>query len=179
VTDIHAFGDATSALPAFDVFVNNAGANRPKPLAEVTEDDYDAVMDLNLKAAIFAGKAVSGVMRAQATRGSIINMSSQIGQVGRSTAPRNGEWKASRNASGRTRTLRNSVKTITPTFIETPMTRPFLEDERVRRAIVDKIKLGRPGRLEDVVGAAIFLASDASAMMTGSSLVIDGGWTAD
>jgi NAD(P)-dependent dehydrogenase (short-subunit alcohol dehydrogenase family) len=71
------------------------------------------------------------------------------------------------------------VNTIAPTFIETPIARPFLEDERVRRAIVDKIKLGELGRLEDVVGAAIFLASDASAMMTGSSRVIDGGWTAD
>jgi NAD(P)-dependent dehydrogenase (short-subunit alcohol dehydrogenase family) len=71
------------------------------------------------------------------------------------------------------------VNTIAPTFIETHITRPFLEDERVRRAIVDKIKLGKLGRLEDVVGAAIFLASDASAMMTGSSRVIDGGWTAD
>jgi NAD(P)-dependent dehydrogenase (short-subunit alcohol dehydrogenase family) len=100
VTDIRAFGDATSPLPAFDVFVNNAGANRPKPLAEVTEDDYDAVMDLNLKAAIFAAKAVSGVMRAQATPGSIINMSSQMGHVGAANrmiccASKWG-WKASR-----------------------------------------------------------------------------------
>ena len=184
VTDIRAFADAISALPAFDVFVNNAGANRPKPLAEVTEEDFDAIIDLNLKAAIFAAKAVSGVMRAQAVRGSIINMSSQMGHVG--AANRTIYCASKWGLEGFTKALAVElgpvgirVNTIGPTFIETPMTRPFLEDERVRRAIIDKIKLGRLGQIEDVVGAAIFLASDASGMMTGSSIVIDGGWTAD
>lgn len=184
MTDIRAFGDATSALPAFDVFVNNAGANRPKPLAEVTEDDYDAVMDLNLKAAIFAAKAVSGVMCAQSTPGSIINMSSQMGHVG--AANRTIYCASKWGVEGFTKApavelgpFGIRLNTITPTFIETPITRPFLEHERVRRAIVDKIKPGRFGRLQDVVGAAIFLASDTSAMMTGSSRVIDRGWTAD
>jgi len=184
VTDIQGFGRSIAGLPVFDIFVNNAGTNRPKPLSDVTEEDYHAVMDLNLKSAIFAAQAVSRRMAANGVLGSIINMSSQMGHVG---AANRTIYCASKWAiEGFTKALAVElgpigirVNSIGPTFIETPMTKPFLENEEHRREIVSKIKLGRLGQLSDVVGAAIFLASDASSLMTGSSLVIDGGWTAD
>ena len=168
----------------FDILVNNAGGNRPMSFVEATEEDFDAVVDLNLKAAFFVAQAVAAHMIEAGVKGSIIHMGSQMGHVG-----------------GRTRSLYCASKwaieglnkamaldlaphgirsnTIAPTFIETPMTRPFLEDRAFVDSVLSKIKLGRLGRVEDVMGAAVFLASDASALMTGSSLVVDGGWTAD
>lgn len=184
VTRIADFAAAIDALPAFDVFVNSAGTNRPKPLAEVEEADYDAVLGLNLKAAIFATQAVTRRMVAERRKGSVINMSSQMGHVG---AANRTLYTASKWAlEGFTRSLAVElgpagirVNTICPTFIETPLTRPMLQNEDFRREVLGKIKLGRIGQPEDVAGAAVFLASDASGLMTGSSLMLDGGWTAD
>lgn len=180
VTDITAFAAFTAAEAPFDIFVNNAGTNRPKPLSDVTEDDYDAVMDLNVKAAIFAAQAVSRRM----AQGSIINMSSQMGHVG---AANRTLYCASKWAlEGFTKALAVElgprgirVNTVCPTFIDTPMTRPFFEDASFRDDVLRKIKLGRLGTVEEVANAVLFLASDASAMMTGSALMLDGGWTAD
>ena len=184
VTDVSGFARLVAARPAFDVFVNNAGTNRPKPLSEVTEDDYDAVLSLNLRAAVFAAQAVSGAMVAAGIAGSIINMSSQMGHVG---AANRTLYCASKWAlEGFTKALAVElgpkgirVNTTCPTFIETPMTRPFFEDAAFKASVLDKIKLGRIGQVEDVAGAAVFLGSDASGMMTGSALMLDGGWTAD
>ncbi|WP_028030109.1 SDR family NAD(P)-dependent oxidoreductase [Gemmobacter nectariphilus] len=184
VTDTRAFAAAVAAMPAPDIFVNNAGTNRPKPLSEVTEDDYDAVMGLNVRAAIFAAQAVSGAMVAAGLRGSIINMSSQMGHVG--AASRTLYCASKWALEGFTKALAAElgpkgirVNTICPTFIETPMTKPFLEDAAFRASVLQKIKLGRIGTVDDIVGAAIYLASDASGLMTGSALMLDGGWTAD
>ncbi|MCB1348493.1 MAG: glucose 1-dehydrogenase [Maritimibacter sp.] len=184
VTDIAGFAAQVAARPAVDIFVNNAGTNRPKPLSEVTEDDYDAVLGLNLKAAVFAAQAVSAAMVASGKPGSIINMSSQMGHVG---AANRTLYCASKWAlEGFTKALAIElgpngirVNTICPTFIETPLTRPFFEDPAFKAAVLAKIKLGRIGQVGDVVGAAVFLASDASSLMTGSALMLDGGWTAD
>jgi len=184
VTDIAGFAAQVAARPAVDIFVNNAGTNRPKPLSEVTEDDYDAVLGLNLKAAVFAAQAVSAAMVAAGKPGSIINMSSQMGHVG---AANRTLYCASKWAlEGFTKALAIElgpngirVNTICPTFIETPLTRPFFEDPAFKAAVLAKIKLGRIGQVGDVVGAAVFLASDASSLMTGSALMLDGGWTAD
>ena len=184
VTDVAEFEAAIAARPAFHVFVNNAGTNRPKPLSEVTEDDYDAVMGLNLKAAIFCARAVTRRMIAERVQGSVINMSSQMGHVG---AANRTLYCASKWAlEGFTKALavelgahRIRVNTICPTFIETPMTQPFFEDKAFRDMVVSKIKLGRLGRVEDVTGAAVLLASEASSLMTGRALMLDGGWTAD
>lgn len=184
VTDLKGFAREISAQPAIDIFVNNAGTNRPKPMQEVTVDDYDAVMDLNLKAAYFSAQAVTRLMIERGTRGSIINMSSQMGHVG---AANRTLYCASKWAlEGLTKALAVEVgshgirvNTICPTFIETPMTQPFFEDPVFKETVLKKIKLGRLGQLTDVTGAAVFLASDASAMMTGSALMLDGGWTAD
>lgn len=184
VTDIEAFAAAFSKHAAFDVFVNNAGTNRPKPLQDVSEDDYDAVMGLNAKAAIFAAKVISNRMAASGRGGSIINMSSQMGHVG---AANRTLYCASKWAiEGFTRALavelaphRIRVNTICPTFIETPMTKCYFDDDAFRNSVLTKIKLGRIGRVEDVTGAAVYLASDSSSLMTGSSVMLDGGWTAD
>lgn len=184
VTDIAGFARMVEAEPAFDIFVNNAGTNRPKPLSEVTAQDYDAVMDLNLRAAIFAAQAVSRRMVARGAGGVIINMSSQMGHVG---AANRTLYCASKWAiEGFTKALAVElgpqgirVNTVCPTFVETPMTRPFLENPAFRAEVLAKIKLGRIGTVTDVAGAVVFLASDAAGLMTGSALMLDGGWTAD
>ncbi|MGD9919779.1 MAG: SDR family NAD(P)-dependent oxidoreductase [Paenirhodobacter sp.] len=184
VTDVAAFEAAIEARPAFDIFVNNAGTNRPKPLSEVTEEDYDAVMGLNLRAAVFCARAVTRQMVAAGQGGSVINMSSQMGHVG---ARDRTLYCASKWAlEGFTKALAVElggqgirVNTICPTFIETPMTKPFFDNPEFRAAVLSKIKLGRLGLVEDITGGAVFLASDASSLMTGSALMLDGGWTAD
>jgi NAD(P)-dependent dehydrogenase (short-subunit alcohol dehydrogenase family) len=184
VTDIEGAGRALDLAEAFDVFVNNAGTNRPKPFVEVSADDYDAVMDLNVRAAFFAAQAVARRMIAAARGGSIINVSSQMGHVG---APNRTIYCTSKHAlEGLTKAMAIElaphgirVNSLGPTFIETPMTRPFFENQVFRESVLAKIKLGRLGRVEDLMGAIVFLASDASALMTGAALVIDGGWTAE
>jgi NAD(P)-dependent dehydrogenase (short-subunit alcohol dehydrogenase family) len=184
VTDVAGFAGLIAGQGAFDVFVNNAGMNRPKPLTEVSEEDYDAVLGLNLRAAFFAAKAVTGRMLEAGRGGSVINMSSQMGHVG---AANRTLYCASKWAiEGFTRALAVElgphgirVNTLCPTFIETPMTQGYFDDPVFRAAVLSKIKLGRLGKVADVTGGAVFLASDASALMTGSAVMLDGGWTAD
>jgi NAD(P)-dependent dehydrogenase (short-subunit alcohol dehydrogenase family) len=184
VTDVAAFAAAIDARESYDVFLNNAGTNRPKPVTEVTQDDFDVVMNLNVRAAYFAAQAVARRLIATGMPGSIINMSSQMGHVG---GPNRSLYCASKWAmEGFSKAMALDladhgirVNTLCPTFIETPMTRPFFENAEFKASVVAKIKLGRIGTVEDLMGAIVFLASDASSLMTGSSLVIDGGWTAD
>jgi len=171
-------------LPSFDILVNNAGTNRPKPFLEVSVEDFDAVLDLNLRAAYFVAQAVARGMVGAGRGGSIINISSQMGHVG---AVRRTIYCASKHAlEGLTKAMavdlaphKIRVNSVGPTFIETPMTAPFFADPAFRASVLEKIKLGRLGQVEDVMGAVLFLASDASALMTGSAMVVDGGWTAD
>jgi NAD(P)-dependent dehydrogenase (short-subunit alcohol dehydrogenase family) len=168
----------------FDILVNNAGCNRPRSFVEVTEEDFDAVIDLNLKAAFFVAQTVAARMIEAGVRGSIIHMSSQMGHVG---GARRSLYCASKWAiEGLNKAMALDLapcgirsNTIAPTYIETPMTRPFFEDRAFADNVLSKIKLGRIGQVEDLMGAVVFLASDASAMMTGTSLVVDGGWTAE
>ena len=184
VSNLAAAAEFFEARPAFHILVNNAGTNRPKPVLEVSEDDYDAVLDLNLKSAFFVAQGCARRMVAEGVAGSLIHMGSQMGHVG---GVNRSLYCASKwGLEGLNKALaldlaRHGVRsnTIAPTFIETPMTRPFLEDQAFRERVLAKIKLGRLGRPEDLMGAVLFLASDASALMTGASLVIDGGWTAD
>ncbi len=184
VLDLEATARAIAAADPFDVLVNNAGTNRPKPFVDVTHDDFDAVMDLNLRAAFFVAQAVAQRLLAARRPGSIINISSQMGHVG---AANRTIYCASKWAlEGLTKAMAVElaphgirVNTIGPTFIETPLTRPFFEDAAFKASVLTKIKLGRLGQVEDLMGAILFLACDASALMTGSALVVDGGWTAD
>ncbi len=182
VTDTQAFAAAIEAAEPFDIFLNNAGTNRPKPVQDVTEEDYDVVMDLNLRAAFFAAQAVIKRLLDAKRPGSIINMSSQMGHVG---GPKRTLYCASKwGMEGFTRAMAIDlagtgirVNTICPTFIETPLTKPFLADKSFSDYVLGKIKLGRIGQVEDLMGPVVFLASDASALMTGASILVDGGWT--
>ena len=184
VGDVEAVRASLALRPTFDILVNNAGTNRPKPFGEVTVEDYDTVLDLNLKAAFFVAQTVAAGMVATGTKGSIIHMTSQMGHVG---GPRRTLYCASKWAlEGLSKAMALDlaphgirVNTIAPTFIETPLTKPFFEDKAFLDSVLAKIKLGRLGQVEDLMGAIVFLASGASALMTGSSLVVDGGWTAD
>lgn len=184
VNDTAAVQQAISAAPAFDILVNNAGTNRPKPMVEVSEDDYDAVFDLNVRAAFFVAQAVVAKMLVSKTAGSIINMSSQMGHVG---AANRTVYCASKHAiEGLTKAMAVElgasgirVNSICPTFIETPLTKPYFADEGFKASVLGKIKLGRIGQIEDVMGGVVYLASDASSLVTGTALMIDGGWTAE
>ncbi|WP_419900498.1 SDR family NAD(P)-dependent oxidoreductase [Roseomonas sp. USHLN139] len=183
-SDPAAVAEALAARAPFDILVNNAGTNRPAPFLEVAPEDYDAVMALNVRGAFFLAQAVARRLVAAGQGGSIIQLSSQMGHVG---GPRRSVYCASKHAmEGMTKAMaielgphRIRVNTLCPTFIETPLTRPFFEDAAFRDWVLGKIKLGRVGQVEDLMGAVVFLASDASALMTGSALMVDGGWTAE
>ena len=184
ITDIESIEPALAGLPAFDILVNNAGTNRPGPFTEATAESFDLVLGLNLRALYFVTQAVAKRLVAEGKPGAIINISSQMGHVG---AVNRSLYCASKHAvEGLTKALAVElgprgirVNSICPTFIETPMTAPFFENEQFRRETLNKIKLGRLGQPEDIMGAVLLFASDASALMTGSSLLVDGGWTAD
>jgi NAD(P)-dependent dehydrogenase (short-subunit alcohol dehydrogenase family) len=184
VGDHHAVAALFDGRAAFDILVNNAGTNRPKPMQDVTAADYDAVMDLNVRAAFFTSQACVRRMVAEGIRGSLIHIGSQMGHVG---GPNRSLYCASKWAlEGMSKAFALDLaghgirsNTIAPTFIETPLTRPFFEDAAFRADVLAKIKLGRLGRVEDLMGAVVYLASDAAALVTGTSLIVDGGWTAD
>lgn len=184
VTDPVAVAAALTVRPPFDVLVNNAGTNRPAPFLDVTTADFDAVMRLNLRATYFVSQAVARGLAAAARGGSIIHMSSQMGHVG---AAARTVYCASKHAiEGLTKAMAVDlgplgirVNSIGPTFIETKLTKPFLDDPVFRAESLGKSKIGRFGVVEDIMGAVVFLASDASSLMTGTAIVIDGGWTAD
>ena len=182
VGDVGTVRAAIARTGPYRILINNAGTNRPAAFVEVDEGDFDAVMDLNVKAAFFVAQAVARGMIAAGEGGSIVNVSSQMGHIG---GARRSVYCASKHAiEGLTKAMaaelgahKIRVNTVCPTFIETPMTRPFLADEAFKSSVLAKIKLGRLGQVEDVMGAIVYLASDASALMTGSALMLDGGWT--
>jgi NAD(P)-dependent dehydrogenase (short-subunit alcohol dehydrogenase family) len=184
VTDAAAVRAAIVAQAPFDVLVNNAGTNRPRSFLDVTEDDYDAITVLNERAAFFVAQAVARRMVEAGVRGSIIHLSSQMGNVG--GARRTVYCMTKHGIEGLTKAMAIDlaphgvrVNSIGPTFIDTPLTRPFFEDRAFRDDVLRRIKLGRLGNVEDLMGAVVFLASDAAALITGTALVVDGGWTAE
>jgi NAD(P)-dependent dehydrogenase (short-subunit alcohol dehydrogenase family) len=164
VTDVARVREALGAAGPFDILFNNAGANRPAHFLEVTEEDYDAVADLNVRAAFFVAQVVAKGMVEAGRGGSIIHTSSQMGQVGgaRRSVYCSTKWAI----EGLTKAMavdlaphQVRVNAIAPTFIETPMTRPFLEQPGFKESVLTKIKLGRLGQVEDLTGAVLFLAS--------------------
>lgn len=184
VMDLAAVRAFVDAQPAFDVLVNNAGTNRPRTFLDVTEDDYDAIEGLNQRAAFFVAQAVARKLVAAGKGGSIIHMSSQMGHVG--GARRTVYCMTKHGIEGLTKAMAIDlaphgirVNSIGPTFIDTPLTRPFFEDKAFRDDTLRRIKLGRLGTVEDLMGAVVYLASDAAALVTGTALVVDGGWTAE
>ncbi len=184
ITDLPAMQAAIAKAEPFNILVNNAGTNRPKVMMDVSIEDFDVVMGLNVRAAYFVAQAVARRLLEAKQPGSIINISSQMGHVG---AARRTVYCASKHAmEGFTKAMAIElaphnirVNSLGPTFLETPMTRPFFENKTFRDEVLSKIKLGRLGQLDELTGAIVFLASDASSLMTGSALVLDGGWTAE
>jgi NAD(P)-dependent dehydrogenase (short-subunit alcohol dehydrogenase family) len=183
VTDTAAFRAALVKLPDVNILVNNAGTNIPEPFADVTEDHYDTIFDINVRAAFFVAQAVAKRMVSAKAKGSIINMSSQMAHVG---SPGRTVYCASKHAiEGLTKAMALElaphgirVNTVAPTFIDTPLVRPFFEKPGFKDFVLDRIPLGHVGTVEDVASAVLYLASPASAMVTGSCLKVDGGWTA-
>jgi NAD(P)-dependent dehydrogenase (short-subunit alcohol dehydrogenase family) len=184
VSELDAVRAFFAERPAFDILVNNAGTNRPMPMVAVSEDDFDAVIDLNVKSSFFVAQAAARRMIDDKVAGSLIHMGSQMGHVG---GVNRSLYCASKWAlEGMNKAFALDLapygirsNTIAPTFIETPMTKPFFEEEAFKAQVLAKIKVGRLGQVEDLMGAIVFLASDASALMTGTSMIVDGGWTAD
>ena len=165
-----------------DILVNNAGINIPKPALEVTEEDWRRVLDSNLTGLFFCCQAVGRIMVNQKS-GKIINISSQTGTVAIQWRAAYCSSKAGVNLLTKVLALEwgphnINVNAVAPTFIETPMTRPMLENPAFREMVLNKILLGRVGQPKDVLGAVIYLASEASSLVTGHVLLVDGGWTA-
>jgi NAD(P)-dependent dehydrogenase (short-subunit alcohol dehydrogenase family) len=182
VTDSARLRDLVAGVDRLDVLVVAAGANLPEPLLEVTDEHLDALLDLNVRAVFVTVQAAARRMVA-AGGGSIVLISSQMGHVG---APRRTVYCTTKHAvEGLTKAAAVElaphgvrVNSVAPTFVHTPMTAGFLADESFRAEVEAQIPLGRIGRVEDVTGAVLYLASDASALVTGTSLRVDGGWTA-
>ncbi|MFW5680110.1 MAG: SDR family NAD(P)-dependent oxidoreductase [Pseudomonadota bacterium] len=183
VTDLDAVGGVIATEGPFDVLVNAAGMARHGPAIATTPADFDAVMALNVRAAYFLAQAVAKGLLAAGKPGSIIQVSSQMGHVG---GVERAVYCASKFAlEGMTKAMaiewgRHGIRvnTLCPTFVRTPLTEPTFADPARRAWVESKIELGRVGEVEDLMGAVLYLASDASALVTGTALVVDGGWTA-
>lgn len=182
--------DLDTALPAirdagpFDILVNSAGAARNKPMRDTSPEDFDVVADVNLRGAYFVSKQVAEDLVAAGKPGVILNISSQMGHVG--GIDRTLYCATKHGMEGLTKAMCVEyaghgirVNSIGPTFIRTPLTEPTFDNPERVEWILSKIKLGRVGEVEDIMGAVVFLASDAAAMITGTALLVDGGWTAD
>jgi len=175
-------GMAVEHFGHIDILVNNAGMNVPQWAEEVTEKDWDRIMNINVKGVFFCAQAVGKVMICQ-KKGKIINISSQAGSVGLIKRSAYCSSKGAINQLTRVLALEWSkhnicVNALAPTFVETPMTRPMLEEKSFRDYVMGNILLGRLCKPEDLTGGLIYLASNASDMVTGHILHIDGGWTA-
>ena len=184
VGDVEATKDAVACHGPFDILINSAGTARHSKAIDTTSEDFDAVMNVNLRGAYFLSQAVAKGLIAAGRPGSLINISSQMGHVGGTDRA---VYCASKFAvEGFTKAMAIElgahnirINTICPTFILTELTQPTFEDPGKRAWVLDKIKLGRVGKVEDIMGAAVYLASDAAALVTGTAVMIDGGWTAD
>jgi NAD(P)-dependent dehydrogenase (short-subunit alcohol dehydrogenase family) len=178
-----AFAGITKDFGRLDILVNNAGVNRPQPFLEVDEATLDRLIDLNVRALFLTAQAGARLMVPNES-GVIINMSSQMGHVG-SERDRTVYVMTKHAVEGLTKAMAAElaphgirVVAIAPTFIETPLTEPFFQDPSFSKWVHDRIQLGRLGTIDEVAQAVVFLASPAAGLVTGSSLLVDGGWTA-
>ncbi|MDX2158463.1 MAG: SDR family oxidoreductase [Hyphomicrobiaceae bacterium] len=182
VMDDKAVRSAVAAQPPFHVLVNNAGGNRPQPFIDFKIEDLDFLLDLNVRAAFIVAQAVAKRMVETQTKGTLIHVSSQMAFT---TGPGRTVYCATKAAlEGLSRGIAaelgaHGIRSVTlaPTFVETPLAAVMLKDPKVRQLVTDKIKLGRIGQVEDLMGAIVFLASDAAGLVTGTHLLVDGGWT--
>lgn len=179
---------AIDGLPPLDILVNNAGTNFPGPFTAVTDEQLDTMLNLNVRAAFVAAQAVVKKMLAHGERaadrgGVIVNVSSQMGHVG--ALNRTAYVMTKHALEGLTKAMAVElapknirVVSIAPTFVDTPMTRLFFQDEKFKKWVYDRIPMGRLLTPDEVADSVLFLVSPAARMITGTSLVIDGGWTA-
>ncbi|MCB1312771.1 MAG: SDR family oxidoreductase, partial [Sedimentitalea sp.] len=183
VADLQAMAAALDRQGAFDIVVNSAGLARHGPALETAPEDFDAVMAVNLRAAYFLSAGAAKAMIGAGKSGSIIHISSQMAHVG--GIDRAVYCASKHGLDGMVKAMaiewgphRIRINTVCPTFIRTPLTESTFADPERRSWIEAKIRLGRAGEVEDVMGAVLYLASDAAALVTGSALKVDGGWTA-
>jgi NAD(P)-dependent dehydrogenase (short-subunit alcohol dehydrogenase family) len=183
VTDDDAVAAAIDALPTHDIIVNAAGGNRPQALDDVDMATFDALFALNVRGTFSVTRHAVRRLRAEGRPGVIVNLSSQLGHVG---LPTRSVYSATKHAvEGLTKALavelaphRIRVVAIAPTFVETAMTRSYFDDEAFREQVLGSIPIGRLATIDEIAAAAVYLASDAASMITGASLLMDGGWTA-
>ncbi len=174
---------AFANIERVDILVNNAGMNIPEPFVDVSLEHFERIFDLNVKATFFVAQLAAKNMIARTSGGVIINMSSQMGHVG---AVNRTVYCASKHAiEGFTKALavelaphKIRVVSVAPTFIETEFTRPFFEDQAFKQSVLSFMPLAQIGSVDDVANAVVFLASPGAKMITGSSLLVDGGWIA-
>jgi len=183
IPEIYAMvNESVKAFDRIDILVNNAGVNIPQWAIDVTEEAWDKVINLNLKALFFCCQAVGKVMVRQ-KKGKIINISSTMGSVGLERRAAYSSSKAGVNLLTKVLAIEwapynINVNAIAPTFVETPLTKPMFEEQGFRESVLREIPMGRIAQTKDITGAVIYLASEASNMVTGHVLLIDGGWTA-
>ena len=187
VSNVEEVKSVFKQINSLDILINNAGTNRPDHFTKIKKEDMDYVVDLNIKAAFHVAQMAAKVMLKSKNRksigGSIINISSQLGKVG---APKRSIYNMTKfGIEGLTRGMALDlakdnirVNTICPTFVETPMVKKFFKDKKFKTQMINNIPLGRLATESDIATAVVYLASNASSMITGSSLMIDGGWTA-
>ena len=169
-------------LSQLDGLFNNAGINQPQDFLMVTEQVLDTMITLNIRSMFLSAQAAARVMEKQKF-GVIVNMSSQLGHVG--CAGRTVYCMTKHAVEGMTKAMAVEMATsgirinsIAPTFVETPMTRPMLENAEFQKTVLNRIPMGRIGQVEEVANSVVFLLSNKASLMTGTSLVVDGGWTA-
>ena len=176
--------DKLKKIKIIDILINNAGSNIPEPFEKIKQDSMNYLVDLNLKAAFnVAQLVVKKMLKNKKRPGSIINMSSQLGHVGMSG--RNIYNMTKFGIEGLTKGMgvelakKNiRVNSVAPTFVETPMVKKFFKNKKFKNLALSKIPVGRAATESDVATTVCFLASSASSMITGTSILIDGGWTA-
>ncbi|WP_109356100.1 SDR family NAD(P)-dependent oxidoreductase [Sphingorhabdus sp. EL138] len=175
-----AFLEKIAALQSLDILINNIGTNRPQPFVEVSDENLDVMLDMNVRATFRIAREAAKKM---GQGGSIVNMTSQMGHVG---SPGRTVYCMTKHAiEGLTKAMAVElapkgirVNSVAPTFIETPMTKPMLDDPKFADFVKSMIPLGKIGQPEDVAAAVLYLCSDGASMVTGHSLLVDGGWTA-
>ena len=184
VADIDQMRQALDGLGNFDILVNSAGIAKHSPALDTELANFDAVMGVNLRGAYFLSQTIARQMIAAGTGGSIINISSQMAHVG--GIERSVYCASKFGVEGFTKAMAIEwgqygvrINTVCPTFVRTALTQSTFDDPEKRAWIMNKIKLGRVAEVEDIMGSVVFLASDAAAMITGTSLLVDGGWTSE